>query len=120
MDSIIARGLTFQACHGVQAREKIDPQTFKVDLEMFLDLEPAGQTDDLVRTVDYDKAYRRVEKLITTHSYDLIETLAERIAETLLTAFPLLEAVEVTVYKPQAPVEGEFEYFAVRIKRYRT
>jgi len=119
MDSIIARGLTFHACHGVEAQEKTDPQTFKVDLEMYLDLEIAGQTDELSNTIDYGEAYRLVEKVVTETSCNLIEALAENIARNLLLAFPLLTGVEVTVYKPEAPIEAEFEYFAVKITRCR-
>lgn len=119
MDSIIARGLTFHACHGAEAQEKTNPQTFKVDLEMFLDLETAGQTDELSNTIDYGEACRLVEQVVTGTSYNLIEALAENIARTLLQACPLLTGLVVTVYKPEAPVEAEFEYFAVKITRYR-
>jgi len=65
MDSIIARGLTFMACHGVEAQEKTIPQPFKVDLEMFLDLENAGKTDDLQNTVNYDQAFHLLEQVVT-------------------------------------------------------
>jgi dihydroneopterin aldolase len=119
MDSIIARGLTFHACHGVEAQEKTNPQTFKVDLEMYLDLETAGQTDELSNTIDYGEACRLAEKVVTETSCNLIEALAENIARNLLLAFPLLTGVEVTVYKPEAPIEAEFEYFAVKITRCR-
>jgi len=119
MDSIIASGLTFQACHGVEAQEKNIPQTFKVDLEMFLDLAKAGQTDDLLNTVNYDQAFHLVEKIVTGQSYALIEALADNIARTLLSAFPILKSVEVTIYKPEAPVQGEFAYFAVKIRRFQ-
>lgn len=119
MDSIIARGLTFQACHGVEPQEKSTPQTFKVDLEMFLDLENAGQTDDLANTINYDQAFHLVEEIVIKQSYDLIEALADKIARTLLSNFPTLKSVEVTVYKPEAPVQGEFSYFAVKIKRFQ-
>lgn len=119
MDSIIASGLTFQACHGVEAPEKNTPQTFKVDLEMFLDLENAGQTDDLHNTVNYDQAFRLVERVVTEQSYNLIEALADEIARTLLSAFSILQGVTVTVYKPEAPVQGDFGYFAVKIKRFQ-
>jgi len=119
MDSIIARGLIFQACHGVEAQEKVVPQTFIVDLEMFLDLEKAGRTDDLHNTVNYDQAFHLVEGVVTGPSYDLIEALGDQIARTLLAAFAILKSVEVTVYKPEAPVQGEFAYFAVKIKRFQ-
>ena len=116
MDSIIARGLSFKACHGVLDSEKINPQLFQVDLEMFLNLQAAGQQDDLNLTVDYDQVYHLVQSIIEGPSCNLIETLAGKIAQTLLENFPLT-AVEVTVYKPEAPVKGEFQHFAVKIRR---
>jgi dihydroneopterin aldolase len=119
MDSIIARGLTFQGCHGVLPQEKTIPQTFQVDVEIFLDLQPAGIYDDLQKTVDYDQVFHIVEKIVVEESFALIEALAEQIAQSLLSAFSIINSLEVTVYKPQAPVQGEFGYFAVKIKRFK-
>ena len=119
MDSIIAQGLTFQGCHGVEAQEKNHPQTFQVDLEMFLDLQAAGKNDDLPSTINYDQVFHLVEKIVEEESYALIEALAEQIARALLSTFPLMDSLEVTVYKPEAPVQGEFEYFAVKIRRFQ-
>lgn len=118
MDSIIARGLSFSACHGVLSSEKIYPQLFKVDLELFLDLKAAGLQDDLSHSVDYDRVYHEVSKIMAGPACNLLEALAEKIAQTLLQQFPVTE-VEVVVYKPEAPVEGEFDYFAVKIRRKR-
>lgn len=118
MDCIIARGMKFRACHGVLASEKISPQPFEVDLELYLDLQEAGRQDDLSLSVDYDLVYHTVNEIMTGPSCDLLETLAEKIARTLLRKFPFAE-VAVTVYKPEAPVEGEFDYFAVHIRRQR-
>lgn len=117
MDKIIARGLSFKGCHGVLAEEKKCPQIFKVDLEMYLDLRPAGQEDNLKLTVDYSQVFAQVKKIVEEESYNLIEALAENIAASLLGRFPL-SGVKVTVYKPQAPVPGEFDYFAVSIERF--
>ncbi len=116
MDSIIARGLSFKACHGVLDSEKTCPQPFRVDLELFLDLQAAGQQDELSLSVDYDQVYQLVQSIVEGLSCNLIEALAERIAQALLNKFPL-RAVEVIVYKPEAPVKGEFQYFAVKIRR---
>jgi len=118
MDKILARGLTFEACHGVLEAEKESPQTFKVDLDLFLDLQPAGLSDDLKDTVSYADVYEQVKKIIEGESYNLIEALAENIAASLLVCFPL-QGVEVTVFKPDAPVNGEFDSFAVNIQRFR-
>jgi dihydroneopterin aldolase len=116
MDCIIARGLSFNACHGVLTSEKMYPQPFKVDLEMYLDLQAAGEQDNLALSVDYDRVYHVVSEIMNGPSCNLLEALAERIAQKLLQNFPL-SAVDVTIYKPEAPVEGEFDYFAVKIRR---
>lgn len=117
MDSIIARGLTFKGHHGVYQSEREQGQRFRVDLEMFLDLRPAGYSDQVGDTIDYAQVFSRVEQIVTTNCYQLLEALAENIAQTLLRSFPSMKAIEVTVYKPDAPIEGEFEHFAVKIYR---
>lgn len=118
MDKIIAKGLLFQGTHGVLAEEKTALQAFKVDLIMYKDLSVAGQTDNLAQTVSYDEVFHVVRRIVEEESYNLIEKLAEAIAEEVLNRFPL-EAVDVTVYKPQAPVQGKFDFFAVEIHRQR-
>ncbi len=119
MDSIIAKGMTFSACHGMEEQERNLAQRFKIDLEMFMDLELAGQTDDIENTINYARVFDLVQEVVTSTSYDLIEALAENIARTLLIAFPLMRGLEITVYKPDAPIQGEFDYFAVKIFRFQ-
>lgn len=118
MDKIIAKGLVFKGCHGVLDQEKVEPQRFIVDLVLFLELSPAGLTDDLQKTVNYNEVFQQTKKIVEHESYSLIEALAENIAASLLMRFPL-KGIEVTVYKPEAPVEGNFDYFAVNIRRYK-
>jgi dihydroneopterin aldolase len=119
MDSIIARGLSFQGCHGVEEQEKIRPQTFKVDLELFLDLKTAGKTDDIQNTINYGQVFKLVKQIVEGESYVLIEALADRIAGVLLFSFPQLHSLELTIYKPEAPVQGVFDHFAVKIMRFQ-
>lgn len=116
MDSIIAKGLKFMACHGVLAEEKTQKQEFIVDVELFYDLSVAGVSDDLNDSINYDKVYQQVKKIVENEQYNLIEALAENIAASLLMLFPI-ESLELSLYKPQAPVIGDFEYFAVKIYR---
>lgn len=116
MDKIIAHGLRFKGCHGVLEIEQQTPQEFIIDLELELDLAPAGLNDDLELTVDYDQVFHKIRKIVENKSYKLIETLAENIARAVLENFPV-NTVEVTVYKPHAPVDGIFDYFAVKIRR---
>ncbi len=119
MDRIMARGLTFTARHGVLPEEKVQPQTFIIDLDLYLDLHPAAGTDDLKDTVSYADVYEEVSRIVLNETYNLLETLAEKIAETLLAAHPQLKEVEISVYKPEAPITGKFDYFAVNIRRFQ-
>ncbi|CFX10868.1 Dihydroneopterin aldolase [Syntrophomonas zehnderi OL-4] len=118
MDKIMARGLTFSGCHGVLPEEKTKPQTFIVDLDLFLDLKPAGISDNLQDTVSYAEVFAQVRQIVEDESYNLLEALAENIATALIMRHPLT-GVEVTVYKPDAPIKGEFTNFAVNIQRFR-
>ncbi len=118
MDKIMARGMTFKGCHGVLEFEKTQPQTFKVDVDLLLDTSQAGHSDNICHTVSYAEVFALVKYIVEQQSYQLLEALAENIAAAILQQFPV-EGVEITVYKPEAPVEGEFDYFGISIARYR-
>lgn len=119
MDKIIMQGLSFFGRHGLLPGEKNKLQPFKIDLVLFLDLEKAGHRDDITCTIDYGLVYQEVQHIVEEESYNLIETLAEQISRQVLVRFPLLAALETTVYKPEAPIKGEFDHMAVQIYRSR-
>ena len=120
MDRIFLRGMRFMACHGVLPHEREVPQPFEVDVEMGLDLRAAGESDDLDDTVNYAKVYRMVSSIMNGASKQLIESLAEEIADDLLRDFDSLRWVRVTVHKPTAPIDGIFSDVGVTILRRRT
>lgn len=117
-DVIEVRGVTATGYHGVLPREKATGQPFVVDLDLHVDLARAGASDDLSHTVSYAEVAADVVAAVRDGSLDLIETLAERVAALALRR-PLVEAVEVTVHKPQAPVGVPFRDVAVRVRRER-
>ena len=117
-DRIHLRGVEAFGYHGVLADEKRDGQPFVVDVVMALDLAPAGTSDALDDTVSYAEIAGEVVARITGPSYDLIERLAEVIADDVL-GHALVDAVTVTVHKPQAPVGHPFSDVAVEVHRTR-
>ena len=117
-DRITLKGVSARGFHGVLDDEKRDGQTFVVDVEMEVDLGPAGTSDDLTDTVNYAEVASDVVALVEGESLDLIEALADRIASKVLTR-PLVESVVVTVHKPQAPVGHPFTDVAVTVERLR-
>ena len=117
-DQIVLQGISATGFHGVLDFEKRDGQVFVVDVVMDVDLAPAGASDDLADTVNYAEVAADVVALVEGEPLDLIEALAERIAAAVLTR-PLVEAVEVVVHKPQAPVGHPFTDVQVRVRRER-
>lgn len=105
-DRILLTGLAFYGRHGVLVAERELGGRFVVDVEASLDLRQAGQRDDLAATVDYSQLYEQVRAVVEGPSVNLLEALAERIAQRLLGCFPLLEAVTVRVHKPAALLAG--------------
>jgi dihydroneopterin aldolase/2-amino-4-hydroxy-6-hydroxymethyldihydropteridine diphosphokinase len=117
-DRIVLRGVWGTGYHGVFDHEKRDGQVFVVDVELEVDLQRAGESDDLAQTVNYGEIGADVLRRIEGEPFDLIERLAEVIAQDCL-AHPLVEAVTVHVHKPQAPVGVEFSDVEVVVHRER-
>ena len=116
-DSIILKGLRIPARHGVTEEERVAGQTFVLDVVATLDLMPAGRTDDLSETVDYGFLAGAIHRQVSGEQWNLIETVAERVADLVLENGQVTR-VEVTVHKPEAPIEVPFEDVAVTIVRY--
>ncbi|MFZ5650563.1 MAG: dihydroneopterin aldolase [Bacillota bacterium] len=119
MDKIIMKGMRFFGHHGVLAHEREQGQIFVVDMELGLDLEPAGKSDDLSHTVSYAEVFDLVEEVVTGPPMNLIEAVAREIASRVLTRFGQVQEVGVMLKKPSAPVQGLFEYMAAEITRVR-
>ena len=118
-DRIVLSNMRFEGTHGVLPEEHLAPQPFEVDIELHLDLAPAGQTDDLAKTADYRQAFEIARDVIEGPSCQLIETLAERIAARLLAEFKPVGVTEVNVRirKPAVMLPGELDHASVEIRR---
>ena len=117
-DRIILANLQLEGRHGFYDWEREQPQPFEVDVELELDLRPAGQTDDLTRTVDYGAVDATVRRIVEDRSFRLLEAIAETIAGELLAAQPV-DAVVVRVRKPAVQHGGLLDFASVEITRRR-
>jgi dihydroneopterin aldolase len=118
-DRIELRGLRVRGHHGVFAHERRDGQDFVVDITVWLDLTRAGRTDDLADTLDYGALAQRAAAIVAGEPRNLIEAVAAHVADDVF-ADQRVDAVEVTVHKPQAPIPLEFADVAVVARRSRT
>lgn len=118
LDRLALTGLRAVGHHGVLAAERRDGQEFVVDVELRLDTRPAADTDQLSATVHYGELAERLHAAVAADPVDLIETLAQRLAEVCL-AEPAVVAAVVTVHKPNAPIPVTFDDVSLTIERSR-
>ncbi len=117
-DRLALRGLRCHGYHGVLDHERRDGQPFVVDVVLELDTRAAATSDALERTVDYGELAGSLARIVEGEPVNLIETLAQRLADACL-ADGRVEAVEVTVHKPQAPVPAAVDDVTLTIRRGR-
>ena len=115
-DRIELRGLRVLGICGALPEERDRPQPLEVDLDVEVDLEPAGQTDALPDTVDYGALARAAVRVVTTERFTLLERLAQRIADEV-GVDPRVESVTVAVRKLRPPVPVDLATAGVRITR---
>lgn len=119
LDRVFLEGIELYGYIGVLADEKRDGQTFCIDIELGLDLRPAGKSDVLARTVNYAEVFSLSEQLMDEARYDLIETYAEQLGEEIFAYFDSVQWVKIAVRKPEAPIDGRFRSVGVAIERSR-
>jgi dihydroneopterin aldolase len=117
-DRITLTGLRVPGHHGVHEHERTHGQEFVVDATVWLDLGPASVTDELSATLDYGALAQLAARIVGGQPNNLIETVATRIATEVLTD-QRVQAVEVTVHKPQAPIPLPFTDISVTTHRRR-
>jgi 7,8-dihydroneopterin aldolase/epimerase/oxygenase len=117
VDKILLTGLEFHAFHGAFNVEAELGGRFVIDLELQLDL--SGIEDRLEKTLSYADVFETVKLEVTQKKYNLIETLAEHIANRVLLEHPKLQTILVRVHKPFAPIPGIFRDVVVEITRTR-
>ena len=106
MDAIHLSGMSFYAHHGVAPEERSLGQRFVVDVRLELDLRGAARSDDLGSSVDYALVWEAVRSAVEGPPLKLIESVGERVAETLLRRFRPVDRVWVRIGKPGAPIAG--------------
>lgn len=117
-DELAITGLECWGHHGVFDFEKRAGQTFVVDLVLGLDTRAAAASDDLADTVHYGELAAEVKAAVERDPVDLIETVAQRIADLCLLD-TRVEWARVTLHKPDAPIDATFSDVALTITRTR-
>ncbi|MFS0866198.1 dihydroneopterin aldolase [Microbacterium sp. 179-B 1A2 NHS] len=117
-DEIAVTGIRAYGYHGVYAHERREGQEFVADVVLSLSTRAAAASDDVRDTVHYGELAEQVAAILSGEPANLVETVAERIAGAAL-AWPIVDAVAVTVHKPSAPIEVPFDDVTVTVRRRR-
>jgi len=118
MDRVIIKGIEFYGFHGTFEEEKKLGGRYRVDVELLLSLRRPGKTDRLKDTVDYREVHRTVLDIGTNKRYHLLEALASRIADEIISKFNIFGVI-VRIKKISPPLMGGVKYVGVEIRRYR-
>ena len=119
-DVIRIHNAVFYAYHGTMSDEQNLGGKFEVDVELFCNLQEAGQSDSLMHTVDYAKVYQKMKSLVVDRKFYLIEALGTHIANGILHEFPPVEKVIVRVRKRNPPVKGVVDSVEAEIVKERS
>ena len=117
-DRIVLANIQFEGRHGYYDWELQTAQPFEIDVELVMNLQPAGIDDDLTKTVDYGRVYEIARQVVEATSFRLLEAIAEAISHEVLVAFDVQE-VGVRVRKPKVKLAGPLDHASVEIWRRR-
>ena len=119
-DRIELRGLRVVGTHGVLIEEQERAQPFEVDLDLAVDLRPAGVSDDLADTVDYGAVADVVAATVSGGcSFALLEALAWHLVEAVLDVDHRITGVTVALRKLRPPLAVDIDTVGVRVARTR-
>ena len=119
MNQIIIKNLEFLAYHGVHEFEKLNGQRFVFDVIVTLSNSVKCESDDINEVLSYSNVIKTIKNTVISKSYNLIETLGYKIAENLFSSFDQIDVLDITVKKPEAPINEKFDYVAARIIKNR-
>lgn len=117
MDKIHIKNLEVFAKHGVFPEENVLGQKFLISAELYTSVREAGKSDSLELSIDYGAVSHRIQSFLQEHTYRLLETAAEKLAEMLLLETAHLERIRIEIKKPWAPVALPLETVSVEIER---
>ena len=118
-DTIFIKGLSIHARHGYLDYEAEVGQRFVIDLELTADIAEASRSDRLSDTVSYANVVATATAAFRDANYKLVERAAGAVAEAVLTGFPKVSTIKVTVHKPHAPIAAIFDDVGVILTRHR-
>ena len=116
-DTIFLKGMRFYGYHGALSAENEIGQIFKVDVTLKVDLSEAGRTDNVIDTVHYGEVFEEVKSIMEGKAVNLLEHLAERIANRINSQYNRVMETKVRITKENPPIPGHYDGVGIEIVR---
>ncbi|CAJ1230177.1 MULTISPECIES: dihydroneopterin aldolase [Lactiplantibacillus] len=116
MGMIRINNLRFHTFNGVLPEERRNGQQLGLDIAIKYPIETKVLHDDVHETINYAEVRNVTEHFITTHSYKLIESLANHLLETLLASFPTVDSINIKIRKFSVPMPGIFDNVEIEVQ----
>ena len=117
MDRITISNLEVFAYHGVLKEENSLGQKFLVSAELTTGISEAAREDDITKSINYAHVCKTIEAYLKDHTFKLIETTADRLAEHLLKTYSRIEKIKLEIKKPWAPILMSLDTVSVIVER---
>jgi dihydroneopterin aldolase len=105
--------LEYYAYHGVKKEEKKLGGKYQLDIDVHYDSKNAAINDDINYAVNYEEIVYIVSELMLNESYDLIETLANEILNTIFDKFELVVVATVRIRKMNVPMRRVVKFVEI-------
>lgn len=119
LDKIKVNNMEFYGYHGVFEEENKLGQRFRVNAVLELDLSQSAHTDNVEDSINYADVYQLCKDIVEGEPFNLVESVAERIAAGMLGKFEKLQLCTIEVVKPDPPIPGHYNSVAIEITRGR-
>lgn len=116
MGMIRINNLRFHTFNGVLPEERRNGQQLGLDIAIKYPIETKVRHDDVHETINYAAVRDVVDDFVTTHSYKLIESLANHLLETLLASFPTVDVINIKIRKYSVPMPGIFDNVEIEVE----
>ena len=117
MGWIRINNMQFYTYNGVLQEEKRLGQRLEIDAELGYPIESKVHDDDLTTTVSYADVYETIKDFVTSHSFDLIESVANELSDLILATYPTLTAVRLRIRKYSVPIAGIFDNVEIEVAK---
>ena len=115
VDRITLSGVRLHPRLGTTAEERREPQLCEADITFWGDFEPAACTDALDKAIDYSQVLTKAEDIAQAGEYNLVETLAYRLARAVLQSFPV-QRVGIRLRKRPLSLSGKIDFVEIEIE----